>query len=39
MLGNPSKLKRGSVNLETPGFWKIDWYGDWGQVSRYFRPL
>nr|MDP2192610.1 hypothetical protein [Rhodoferax sp.] len=21
------------VSLQTSGFWKIDWYGDWGQVT------
>lgn len=23
---------QGSVNLATPDFWNLDWYGDWGQV-------
>ena len=24
---------QGSVNLATPDFWNLDWYGDWGQVT------
>lgn len=33
MQSNQPNQTQGSVNLATPGFWKFDWYGDWGQVN------